>query len=194
MLWKCLGEKHILPHVTDLDELKLGKVMISRLERKIFKYSFIQIKEYAEKSILLNARGEPRPPPSAAPPPPPTTVVKTIKGGGTVVVKPEVIIPEREDDDEEPPVSSSPPKGSTATIKKKPATGGKAGAAAESADDKKKDTKGKVKHFSFFLNYKNILTVWCDLLLIVSLKMLRTVFHLLFSVGNCTSIWQNTSG
>ena len=27
MLWKCLGEKHILPHVTDLDELKLTKVM-----------------------------------------------------------------------------------------------------------------------------------------------------------------------
>jgi hypothetical protein len=26
MLWKCLGEKHILPHVTDLDELKLTKV------------------------------------------------------------------------------------------------------------------------------------------------------------------------
>ena len=26
MLWKCLGEKHILPHVTDLDELKLAKV------------------------------------------------------------------------------------------------------------------------------------------------------------------------
>jgi hypothetical protein len=28
MLWKCLGEKHILPHVTDLDELKLAKVKI----------------------------------------------------------------------------------------------------------------------------------------------------------------------
>ena len=26
MLWKCLGEKHILPHVTDLDDLKLTKV------------------------------------------------------------------------------------------------------------------------------------------------------------------------
>jgi hypothetical protein len=28
MLWKCLGEKHILPHITDLDELKLAKVKI----------------------------------------------------------------------------------------------------------------------------------------------------------------------
>lgn len=26
MLWKCLGEKHVLPHITDLDELKLNKV------------------------------------------------------------------------------------------------------------------------------------------------------------------------
>jgi hypothetical protein len=26
MLWKCLGEKHILPNITDLDELKLAKV------------------------------------------------------------------------------------------------------------------------------------------------------------------------
>ena len=26
MLWKCLGEKHILPNITDLDELKLNKV------------------------------------------------------------------------------------------------------------------------------------------------------------------------
>ena len=29
MLWKCLGEKHILPHVTDLDELKLAKVSVN---------------------------------------------------------------------------------------------------------------------------------------------------------------------
>ncbi|CAF1153386.1 unnamed protein product [Rotaria sordida] len=43
MLWKCLGEKHILPNLTDMDELKLNK-----------------IKEYAEKSVLLNLRGEPR--------------------------------------------------------------------------------------------------------------------------------------
>ncbi|UJR08232.1 hypothetical protein I4U23_012505 [Adineta vaga] len=43
MLWKCLGEKHVLPNLTDLDELKLTK-----------------IKEYAEKSVLLNLRGEPR--------------------------------------------------------------------------------------------------------------------------------------
>jgi len=26
MLWKCFGEKHILPNLTDLDELKLNKV------------------------------------------------------------------------------------------------------------------------------------------------------------------------
>ncbi|CAF3330130.1 unnamed protein product [Rotaria socialis] len=126
MLWKCLGEKHVLPHVTDLDELKLTK-----------------IKEYAEKAVLLNARGEPRPPPSAAPPPL-TTIVKTIKGGGAVVVKPEVIVATREDDDDELPNSSPPPKASTATVKKKPVAGGKAGAgAAETTDDKKKDTKGK---------------------------------------------------
>ncbi|CAF0991048.1 unnamed protein product [Adineta ricciae] len=43
MLWKCVGEKHILPNLTDFDELKLNK-----------------IKEYAEKSVLLNLRGEPR--------------------------------------------------------------------------------------------------------------------------------------
>ncbi|CAF3576271.1 unnamed protein product [Rotaria sp. Silwood1] len=43
MLWKCLGEKHILPNLTEMDELKLNK-----------------IKEYAEKSVLLNFRGEPR--------------------------------------------------------------------------------------------------------------------------------------
>jgi hypothetical protein len=29
MLWKCLGEKHILPHITDLDELKLVKVKMN---------------------------------------------------------------------------------------------------------------------------------------------------------------------
>ncbi|CAF3687601.1 unnamed protein product [Adineta steineri] len=128
MLWKCLGEKHILPHVTDLDELKSTK-----------------IKEYAEKAILLNARGEPRPPPTAPPPPPVTTIVKTVKGGGAVITKPEVIIPDKDDDDEEGPASSPPPKGSTATIKKKPAAGTKAGAAAaaETVDEKKKDTKGK---------------------------------------------------
>ena len=33
MLWKCLGEKHILPNITDLDELKLTKVM-SKLSMK----------------------------------------------------------------------------------------------------------------------------------------------------------------
>ncbi|CAF3909707.1 unnamed protein product, partial [Rotaria magnacalcarata] len=126
MLWKCLGEKHVLPHVTDLDELKLTK-----------------IKEYAEKAVLLNSRGEPRPPPSAAPPPP-TTVVKTIKGGGAVVVKQEVIVATRDDDDDELPNSSPPPKASAATNKKKLLAGGKAGAgAAETTDDKKKDTKGK---------------------------------------------------
>ncbi|CAF2625523.1 unnamed protein product [Rotaria sp. Silwood2] len=125
MLWKCLGEKHILPHVTDLDELKLTK-----------------IKEYAEKSILLNARGEPRPPPSAAPPPT-TTMVKTVKGGGAVVVKPEVVVPEKDDDEEEAPTPSPPTKASTATTKKKTAAGAKAGAAAETADDKKKDSKAK---------------------------------------------------
>ncbi len=27
MLWKCLGEKHILSNLTDLDELKLNKVI-----------------------------------------------------------------------------------------------------------------------------------------------------------------------
>ncbi|CAF3916372.1 unnamed protein product [Rotaria sordida] len=124
MLWKCLGEKHILPHVTDLDELKLTK-----------------IKEYAEKAILLNARGEPRPPPSAAPPPT-TAVVKTIKGGGGVVVKPEVIASEKDDDEEDVPSPSPPPKGKTTTVKKKTATGTKAGA-AETTDDKKKDSKGK---------------------------------------------------
>ena len=26
MLWKCLGEKHILPNITDMDDLKLAKV------------------------------------------------------------------------------------------------------------------------------------------------------------------------
>ncbi|CAF3412929.1 unnamed protein product [Rotaria sp. Silwood1] len=125
MLWKCLGEKHILPHVTDLDELKLTK-----------------IKEYAEKSILLNARGEPRPPPSAAPPST-TTIVKTIKGGGAVVVKPEVVLPEKDDDEEEVPTPSPPTKANTAANKKKTATGTKAGAAAETTDDKKKDSKAK---------------------------------------------------
>ena len=37
MLWKCLGEKHILPHVTDLDELKLGKVKIGFIVEKHFR-------------------------------------------------------------------------------------------------------------------------------------------------------------
>ena len=36
MLWKCLGEKHILPHVTDLDELKLAKVKIESIVEQIF--------------------------------------------------------------------------------------------------------------------------------------------------------------
>jgi hypothetical protein len=27
MLWKCLGEKHVQPNLTELDELKLNKVM-----------------------------------------------------------------------------------------------------------------------------------------------------------------------
>ena len=28
MLWKCLGEKHVLPNLTDLDELKMNKVIL----------------------------------------------------------------------------------------------------------------------------------------------------------------------
>ena len=35
MLWKCLGEKHILPNITDLDELKLNKVTDLRCEEVV---------------------------------------------------------------------------------------------------------------------------------------------------------------
>lgn len=62
MLWKCLGEKHVLPNLTDLDELKMTKVRFVALlpiDRSIVS-PLLQIKEYAEKAILLNLRGEPR--------------------------------------------------------------------------------------------------------------------------------------
>ncbi|CAF1062139.1 unnamed protein product [Didymodactylos carnosus] len=42
-LWKNLSEKNVQPYLTDMDELKLNK-----------------IKEYSEKAVLLNAKGEPR--------------------------------------------------------------------------------------------------------------------------------------
>jgi hypothetical protein len=42
MLWKCLGEKHILPNITDLDELKLAKV----------KHIFISLKFNANSIIF----------------------------------------------------------------------------------------------------------------------------------------------
>ena len=38
MLWKCLGEKHIQPNLTELDELKLNKV-IDLLEKMIDRMS-----------------------------------------------------------------------------------------------------------------------------------------------------------
>ena len=30
MLWKCLGEKHILPNLTDMNDLKLNKVIMKQ--------------------------------------------------------------------------------------------------------------------------------------------------------------------
>jgi hypothetical protein len=35
MLWKCLGEKHILPNLTDMNDLKLNKVIMN--QKKSFK-------------------------------------------------------------------------------------------------------------------------------------------------------------
>ncbi|CAF2100921.1 unnamed protein product [Rotaria magnacalcarata] len=96
MLWKCLGEKHILPNLTDMDELKLNK-----------------IKEYAEKSVLLNLRGEPR---STAP-------VIMINGASSSSVSPIIIVKQKPtntqvtvDKHDEEPTQSKPP----VVIKKKP--------------------------------------------------------------------------
>jgi hypothetical protein len=36
MLWKCLGEKHVLPHLTDLDELKMTKVNFDLIVNEYF--------------------------------------------------------------------------------------------------------------------------------------------------------------
>ncbi|CAF3523710.1 unnamed protein product [Rotaria socialis] len=96
MLWKCLGEKHILPNLADMDELKLNK-----------------IKEYAEKSVLLNLRGEPR---STAP-------VSMINGASSSPVSPIIIIKQKPtniqvtvDKHDEEPTQSKP----SVVIKKKP--------------------------------------------------------------------------
>ncbi|CAF1116363.1 unnamed protein product [Adineta steineri] len=84
MLWKCLGEKHVFPNLTDLDDLKL-----------------IKIKEYAEKSVLLNLRGEPR---SNAP----------------IIVSPTPAVTKKPTSIEIPIIKSVPPKPAP-VIKKKPA-------------------------------------------------------------------------
>jgi hypothetical protein len=41
MLWKCLGEKHVLPNLTDLDELKLNKVNQSKERNSHSNFSFL---------------------------------------------------------------------------------------------------------------------------------------------------------
>ncbi|CAF1056931.1 unnamed protein product [Didymodactylos carnosus] len=63
MLWKNLGEKNVQPHLTDMDELKLNK-----------------IKEYSEKAVLLNVKGETRGTTTAS--------TATTKKTGPVIVKP----------------------------------------------------------------------------------------------------------
>jgi len=60
MLWKCLGEKHILPNLTDLDELKLNEVKI--IKNKIFNYMLLlfRLKNMQKNRFYLIFRGEPR--------------------------------------------------------------------------------------------------------------------------------------
>ncbi|CAF4690593.1 unnamed protein product [Rotaria sp. Silwood2] len=126
MLWKCLGEKHILPHVTDLDELKLNK-----------------IKEYAEKAVLLNSRGEPRSSGTSTAAVPKSvassinTATMTKKPGGATIVKPDVTA-----DKDEESTSPAPTTKSTTVTKKKTTTTSKPPATTnELAEEKKREPR-----------------------------------------------------
>ncbi|CAF0721167.1 unnamed protein product [Adineta steineri] len=130
MLWKCLGEKHILPNITDLDELKLNK-----------------IKEYAEKAVLLNLRGEPRStaavttastavvPKSAASSVNSATMTK--KPGGSTVAKSDSIA----DKDEESATPAPAAKPAAAAKKKTATTAKPAATTSEPVEEKRREPR-----------------------------------------------------
>lgn len=72
-IYKALGEKIFVPQVPDLEPAKLDK-----------------IKEFAEKVVLLNARGEPRAVPAAARPAAPAAAAAAAKvvPKGPTITKP----------------------------------------------------------------------------------------------------------
>jgi len=148
MLWKCLGEKHILPNITDLDELKLNK-----------------IKEYAEKAVLLNLRGEPRAAGGATAAPATTTTAKTTsqpvnsatmtkKPAGATVVKPDS---SADKDDEAASPAATTVKPAAAAVKKKPTSAAKPAAAkSEAAEERREPRPPKVDFDDFFTNIFDI--------------------------------------
>lgn len=70
-IYKTLGEKIFVPQVPDLEPAKLDK-----------------IKEFAEKVVLLNARGEPRAVPAAARPAAPAPAAAKVVPKGPTITKP----------------------------------------------------------------------------------------------------------
>lgn len=71
-IFKTLGEKIFVPQVADLEPAKLDK-----------------IKEFAEKVVLLNARGEPRAVQATKTAPPPQQVAKPTASKGPTITKPD---------------------------------------------------------------------------------------------------------
>jgi hypothetical protein len=162
MLWKCLGEKHILPNITDLEELKLNKVSRFFSTQKFYLIEFLQIKEYAEKAVLLNIRGEPRStapittatstaavPKTAAPAVNSATMTK--KPTGATVVKPDVTA-----DKDEETASPAPAAKPAAAAKKKPAATAKtASTTNEAAEEKRREPRPQKVNLNLSFNFSS---------------------------------------
>lgn len=124
----------------------------------------MQIKEYAEKAVLLNARGEPRSTTTtttAAPAPAAKAVnsaTMTKKPAGATVVKPDASA-DKDEETASPATTAKP-----AAAKKKPATTAKPAAAkSEQAEEKREPRQPKVNIHcsSFFTPMLFLLFVVC---------------------------------
>lgn len=110
-LLKCLGDKIILPLICDIEQLKQDK-----------------IKEYSEKCVLLNLKGEPRGGAAAAPKP-------VAKPAAAAPAKPAIL-------------SKAPAAGAKKPAGAKPAAKGDAKKIVNGGDDKKQAPEEPDMHVS----------------------------------------------
>ena len=123
----------------------------------------MQIKEYAEKAVLLNLRGEPRSTTTTVAPAPAAKAVNsatmTKKPAGATVVKPDASADKDEEAAASPATTAKP-----AAAKKKPAAAAKPAAAkSEPAEEKREPRPPKVNIHcsSFFTPMLFLLFVVC---------------------------------